>query len=88
MRDPRRLVRARGAVEAAGRQKIVSPMPGKVVRVLVSEGEPVAAGQGVLVVEAMKMQNEIRSPKAGRVAAILVAEGAAVAGGQALAEVE
>jgi biotin carboxyl carrier protein len=54
----------------------------------VSEGEPVAAGQGVLVVEAMKMQNEIRSPKAGRVAAILVAEGAAVAGGQALAEVE
>jgi biotin carboxyl carrier protein len=49
-----------------GRQNLTSPMPGKVVRVLLSEGDEVAAGQGVLVVEAMKMQNEIKSPKSGR----------------------
>lgn len=88
VRDPRRLSRSRGFPEAAGRQKIASPMPGKVVRVLVREGEQVAAGQGVLVVEAMKMQNEIRSPKAGRVVALRAAVGAAVAGGETLAEVE
>ncbi len=88
VRDPRRLSRSRGAVEAAGRQKVASPMPGKVIRVLVAEGDQVAAGQGLVVVEAMKMQNEIRSPKAGRVVALRVSEGAAVSGGETLAEVE
>ena len=88
VRDPRRLARDRGVVTAAGRQKIASPMPGKVVRVLVRAGEEVAAGQGLLVVEAMKMQNEIRSPKAGRVVSLTVAEGAAVSGGETVAEVE
>ncbi len=88
VRDPRRLPLQRGRPAAAGRQSVASPMPGKVVRLLVSEGEQVKAGQGLLVVEAMKMQNEIRAPKDGRVTAIRVAEGAAVAGGETLAEVE
>jgi biotin carboxyl carrier protein len=88
VRDPRRLPLQRGRAAAAGRQSVASPMPGKVVRLLVSEGEQVKAGQGLLVVEAMKMQNEIRAPKDGRVTAIRVAEGAAVAGGETLAEVE
>ncbi len=88
VRDPRRLARRRGGFGAAGRQKVTSPMPGKVVRMLVAEGNEVEAGQGLVVVEAMKMQNEIRSPKAGRVVGVLVKEGAAVTGGQTLAEVE
>jgi len=86
--DPRRLPRTRGAIQAAGRQRVTSPMPGRVIRVLAGEGEQVAAGQGLVVVEAMKMQNQIRSPKAGRVAALHAKEGAAVAGGETLAEVE
>lgn len=88
VRDPRRLSRSSGSVTVAGRQKVASPMPGKVVRALVREGDAVVAGQGLVVVEAMKMQNEIRSPKAGRVVAVLVKEGAAVAGGETLVEVE
>ena len=88
VRDPRRLSRSRGPFSAPGRQKVTSPMPGKVVRVLVREGDQVEAGQGLVVVEAMKMQNEIRSPKPGRVVAVLVKEGTAVGGGEALAEVE
>ena len=63
-------------------------MPGKVVRVLASENTEVEAGQGVLVVEAMKMQNEIKSPKKGRVQKILAVEGAAVNAGDVLAIVE
>ena len=88
VRDPRRLPRTRTALSTAGRQKISSPMPGKVVRVLVGEGDEVVAGQGLLVVEAMKMQNEIRSPKAGRIVSLRATEGAAVAGGETLTEVE
>lgn len=88
VRDPRRLSRRRDAPGAIGRQRVTSPMPGKVVRLLVEPGAAVEAGQGLLVVEAMKMQNEIRSPKAGRVTAVLAVEGQTVAGGQPLAEVE
>ena len=88
IRDPRRLVRGSAYMASAGRQRMTSPMPGKVVRVLAREGDTVTAGQGLLVVEAMKMQNEIRSPKDGRVVALHVAEGSAVAGGETLAEVE
>ena len=66
--DPRSWRRGRGAgIELEGRQQLVAPMPGKIVRVLVAVGEKVDAGQGLLVIEAMKMQNEIRSPKAGSV---------------------
>jgi biotin carboxyl carrier protein len=77
--------RRHGTIEAEGRQQISAPMPGKVVRVLVEAGDTVQAGQGVLVVEAMKMQNEIRSPKTGTVERLLVQEGQAVNAGQALA---
>jgi biotin carboxyl carrier protein len=71
-----------------GRQQLTSPMPGKVVRVLLQAGSEVAAGQGVVVVEAMKMQNEIKSPKAGRVIEVRVSEGAVVNANQILAIVE
>jgi biotin carboxyl carrier protein len=76
--------RKHGAVEVEGRQEILAPMPGKVVRVLVAVGDAVEAGQGLLVVEAMKMQNEIRSPKSGKVERLLVKEGQSVNAGQAL----
>jgi biotin carboxyl carrier protein len=63
-------------------------MPGKVVRILAPPGTEVAAGQGVLVIEAMKMQNELKSPKAGVVKQVAVAEGASVTAGEVLAVVE
>jgi biotin carboxyl carrier protein len=63
-------------------------MPGKVIRVLVKQGDTVGAGQGLLVVEAMKMQNEIRSPKTGKVEKLFVAEGQAVNAGEILLCVE
>jgi biotin carboxyl carrier protein len=71
-----------------GRQQLVAPMPGKVVRVLVKPGDEVKSGQGVVVVEAMKMQNEIKSPKTGRVVEVRVSEGATVNANQVLAVVE
>jgi biotin carboxyl carrier protein len=71
-----------------GRQNLVAPMPGRVVRVLLRAGDAVAAGQGVIVVEAMKMQNEIKSPKSGSVVEIRVGEGATVDANQILAVVE
>jgi biotin carboxyl carrier protein len=80
--------RRHGALEAEGRQQVTAPMPGKVVRLLVSEGDAVEAGQGLLVVEAMKMQNEIRSPKSGKVEKLLAKEGLAVNAGDVLAWVE
>ena len=80
--------RRHGALEVEGRQQIAAPMPGKVVRLLVKQGEAVEAGQGLLVVEAMKMQNEIRSPKSGKVEKLLVKEGQAVNAGDALVWVE
>jgi biotin carboxyl carrier protein len=59
-------------------------MPGKVVRLLVAQGDTVEAGQGVAVVEAMKMQNELKAQRGGSVASIAVAEGALVSGGDTL----
>jgi biotin carboxyl carrier protein len=89
VRDPRswRSRRSPGAGEE-GVKKLTSPMPGKVVRILAHAGMAVEAGQGVLVIEAMKMQNEMRSPKKGRVKRITVEEGVRVEAGQVLAEVE
>jgi biotin carboxyl carrier protein len=88
VRDPRSL-RGRGrAHEDQGPKKIVAPMPGKVVRLLAKEGDEVEVGVGVAVVEAMKMQNEIKSPKKGKVQKILVAQGAAVNAGEVLAIIE
>jgi biotin carboxyl carrier protein len=63
-------------------------MPGKVARILLTQGSEVEAGAGVLVVEAMKMQNEVKSPKKGTIQKVLVAEGAAVNAGDVLAIVE
>ena len=80
--------RRHGHVEAEGRQPIVAPMPGKVVRLLVKAGDQVEVGQGLLVVEAMKMQNEIRSPKSGTVERVLATEGQTVNAGEVLAWVE
>jgi biotin carboxyl carrier protein len=63
-------------------------MPGKVVRILAAAGEEVAAGQGIVVVEAMKMQNEMKAPRAGRVIAITVRENDSVNAGAVLATIE
>jgi biotin carboxyl carrier protein len=71
-----------GSVEAEGRQQVLAPMPGKIVRVLVSAGDTVRAGQGLLVVEAMKMQNEIRAPKSGTIDRVRVIEGQTVNAGE------
>ncbi len=87
-RDKKRLRGQAGAASASGQIKLSSPMPGKVVRVLLSPGDEVAARQGVLIVEAMKMQNEVQSPKAGRVVEIKVSEGQTVNAGEALAVIE
>jgi biotin carboxyl carrier protein len=76
--------RRHGHVEAEGRQQILAPMPGKVVRILVKAGDRVEAGQGLLVVEAMKMQNEVRSPKSGTVETVLAKEGQPVNAGETL----
>lgn len=73
---------------AVGPAEIRAQMPGKVIKLLVGAGAAVAAGQGVIVVEAMKMQNEMRSPKAGVVSRIHVEEGATVAAGQTMMVVE
>jgi biotin carboxyl carrier protein len=79
--DPRRVrLEAAQAVASKGRgpagpEILRTPMPGKVVKVLVKVGDEVAAGQGVAVIEAMKMENEMRAGRAGKVAAIHVAEG-------------
>jgi len=88
VRDLRQWRRRGGAaLEAQGRQQIIAPMPGKIIRLLVKAGEPVETGQGLLVVEAMKMQNEIRSPKSGTVERLSVAEGQTVNAGEVVAVV-
>ncbi len=87
--DPKRLRGAAGAgAHADGAARILAPMPGKVVRVLVESGAQVEAGAGIIVVEAMKMQNEMKAPKAGTVTALNVEVGATVNGGDVLAVIE
>jgi biotin carboxyl carrier protein len=80
----KRLKSARSRLSAQGPQTILAPMPGKVARVLVQAGEAVAEGQGLVVVEAMKMENELKSPKEGTVVEVAVREGQAVEGGAKL----
>jgi biotin carboxyl carrier protein len=87
--DPRSLQGRRGAgAGAAGPRAVKAPMPGRVVRVLVTAGEDVAEQQGIVVIEAMKMQNELKSPKAGRVMRVAVTVGETVGAGDVLAVVE
>jgi biotin carboxyl carrier protein len=80
--------RAREGAGGSGPQPITAPMPGRVVRVLVGEGDTVAARQGLVVIEAMKMENELRSSRAGRVTTVRVAEGQSVEAGALLVLVE
>jgi biotin carboxyl carrier protein len=88
LRDPRSLRSRQGvAVDGKGPKKLLAPMPGKVVRVLIGEQQAVEAGQSILVVEAMKMQNEIKTPRAGKVLAMPAQEGATVAAGEVLATI-
>ncbi len=87
--DPKRLRGSASADAAAdGVAEIKTAMPGKVVRILLKAGAEVEKGDAILVVEAMKMQNELRSPKAGTVKDIRVSEGQTVASGDILAIVE
>ena len=65
--DGRRFRRGPAAAAAAGDQRITAPMPGRMVRVLVKPGDDVAGRQGFVVVEAMKMENELVTPRAGRI---------------------
>jgi acetyl/propionyl-CoA carboxylase alpha subunit len=88
IRDPRRWSRQTGRQGVEGLLNVTAAMPGKIVRLLVAEGDMVAAGQGLLVMEAMKMQNEMKAPKAGRVVSLTAREGATVAAGDVLAAIE
>ena len=87
--DPKRLRGGRSAgAQAGGTAQIVAPMPGKVVRVLVEQGAQVEVGDSIVVVEAMKMQNEMKSPRAGTVTALHAQAGATVKAGEVLAVIE
>jgi biotin carboxyl carrier protein len=77
-----------GAAAGTGPQRILAPMPGKVVRVLVKPGDEVKARQGLVVVEAMKMENELRASRDGRVRDVSVTEGQSVDAGAVLLIVE
>ena len=88
MVDPREASANTGAEEQSGRREVKAPMPGKVVCLLVAEGDSVSPGQGLVVVEAMKMQNELKSPKTGVVTKISVIVGATVAAGEVLVTLE
>lgn len=89
VRDPRSLRSRRAAAgDVAGPAKLVAPMPGKIVRIIAHEKDEVEAGAGIMVVEAMKMQNELKAPKKGVVTKLLVKEGTPVNAGDVLAIVE
>lgn len=88
VRDPRNSSRRSRAARGTGRQNITAPMPGKVIRVLVHEGAEVEAGQGLVVVEAMKMQNEMKASRPGRVVEIRVRDGDTVGSGETLVVLE
>jgi|SRR5690242_4709843 len=86
--DPRRWTESSASAHGHDRETIRASMPGKIVRILVQPGETVSAGQGVIVVEAMKMQNEMKARRAGRVIVVPVREGETVAAGAILATIE
>jgi biotin carboxyl carrier protein len=86
--DPRRADASIRGRRGDGPQNLLAPMPGRIIRVLVAEGDLVHAGQGLIVVEAMKMQNEMKSPKDGKLIALSAVEGDTVAAGDVLAIIE
>lgn len=83
-----RMRQASAGASTEGKQVMRAPMPGKVVKILAAVGSDVAEGQGLIVVEAMKMENELKSPKAGKLVEVFVKEGQAVEGGANLCTVE
>ena len=80
--------RGKTARHADGEQRITAPMPGRIVRVLAKVGDDVELRQPVIVIEAMKMENELRAPKAGRVKEVAVETGASVEAGRLLVVIE
>jgi glutaconyl-CoA/methylmalonyl-CoA decarboxylase subunit gamma len=88
MNEQRKALIRAGGKGAAGKALVTSPMPGKVVKLLVTEGEEVQTDQGVIVVEAMKMENELKSAVTGKVKEIFVEEGEVVESGTKLLLVE
>jgi biotin carboxyl carrier protein len=86
--DPRNASRGSRSALGAGRQKVVAPMPGRVIRVLVKVGDTVELGQGLVVVEAMKMQNEMKSSRPGRVVEVRVSDGDTVGSNDTLVVLE
>lgn len=88
VRDPRTRCFAGQAAAPGGPLDVLAPMPGKIVRVLVSPDEEVAQDQGLVVIEAMKMQNELRAPRAGRITQVHVKEGIGIEAGARLLRLE
>jgi biotin carboxyl carrier protein len=86
--DPRDRRSTHEGAANRGSQQVRAPMPGKVVRVLAAVGDVVEEGRGLVVVEAMKMQNEMKSPQAGRVTEVRARAGAAVTAGEVLVVIE
>jgi biotin carboxyl carrier protein len=86
--DPRQWKRTGRSAEGHGHVSIKAAMPGKIVRILAAPGDIVEAGQGIIVVEAMKMQNELKVPRAGKVTSISVKENESVIAGAVLASIE
>jgi len=87
-RDPRNASRRSKTGLGVGRQNVTAPMPGKVIRVLVKEGDHVETGQGLIVVEAMKMQNEMKASRPGQVVSVLAQPGKTIAAGDTLVVLE
>ena len=83
-----RLLQQSSELELPGLVSVKAQMPGKVISVLAQEQDPISAGQGLVVIEAMKMQNELKSPKQGRVITCNVKEGTTVGAGELLFEIE
>jgi biotin carboxyl carrier protein len=88
VRDPRTRRFAGQTVAHKGPLDVLAPMPGKIVRVLVGRGQAVAQDQGLVVIEAMKMQNELRAPRAGRITEVHVREGIGIEAGARLLRLE
>lgn len=86
--DPRDFATPSKASLGAGRQNVTASMPGKVIRVLIGEGQEIEPGQGLIVIEAMKMQNEIKASKPGRATQVRVQDGDTVAAGDILITIE
>ena len=88
VRDPRNASRSSRSALGGGRQNVTAPMPGKIIRVLVNNGDAVESGQGLVVVEAMKMQNDMKAPRAAQVIEVRVGDGDTVAAGETLVVLE